>query len=130
MKNILAVYNGSFDFLDKIKISPLSRAYTFSDSVYEVIPFYNSKIIAFDEHIARLEKSCEALSFSIKILDISNEILELIKKSKEFVLVLKINVMSLLTFFNKSFPLILSIAFNVGIEKITNTTKPAKKTFK
>ena len=38
--------------------------------------------------------------------------------------------MSLLTFFNKSFPLILSIAFNVGIEKITNTTKPAKKTFK
>ena len=82
MKNILAVYNGSFDFLDKIKISPLSRAYTFSDSVYEVIPFYNSKIIAFDEHIARLEKSCEALSFSIKILDISNEILELITKSK------------------------------------------------
>ena len=52
------------------------------------------------------------------------------KKSKEFVLVLKINVMSLLTFFNKSFPLMLSIAFNVGIEKITNTTKPAKKTFK
>jgi D-alanine transaminase len=56
MKNILAVYNGSFDSLDKIKVSPLSRAYTFSDSVYEVIPFYNSNIIAFDDHIARLKK--------------------------------------------------------------------------
>ena len=52
------------------------------------------------------------------------------KKSKEFVLVLKINVMSLLTFFNKSFPLILSIAFNVGIEKITRTNNPTKNIFK
>ena len=82
MKHILAIYNGNFDSLDKIKVSPLSRAYTFSDSVYEVIPFYNSNIIAFDDHIARLEKSCNALSFSIRILDISNEILELITKSK------------------------------------------------
>ena len=32
MNQIQAVYNGKFDFLDKIKISPLSRAYTFSDS--------------------------------------------------------------------------------------------------
>ncbi len=51
MNQIQAVYNGKFDFLDKIKISPLSRAYTFSDSVYEVMPFYNFKIIAFDKHI-------------------------------------------------------------------------------
>ena len=56
MKDIHAVFNGRFDSLDNIKISPLSRAYTFSDSVYEVIPFYNSNIIAFEKHILRLKK--------------------------------------------------------------------------
>ena len=63
MKDIHAVFNGRFDSLDNIKISPLSRAYTFSDSVYEVIPFYNSNIIAFEKHISRLNNSCHSLSF-------------------------------------------------------------------
>ena len=39
MDQIHAIYNGNFDNLEDIKVSPLSRAYTFSDSVYEVIPF-------------------------------------------------------------------------------------------
>ena len=81
MNEVQAVYNGKFDFLDKIKISPLSRAYTFSDSVYEVIPFYNSKIIAFDKHILRLQNSCKALSILINIDKTSEEIMHLIKKS-------------------------------------------------
>ena len=79
MKKIHAVYNGKFDTLNNIKISPLSRAYTFSDSVYEVIPFYNSKIIAFDKHISRLKNSCKALSISINIDRASEEITSLIK---------------------------------------------------
>ena len=81
MENIHAVYNGRFNFLNDIKISPLSRAYTFSDSVYEVIPFCNSNIIAFDKHIARLENSCNSLSFSADLKKIALEILDLIKKS-------------------------------------------------
>ena len=80
MNQIQAVYNGKFDFLDKIKVSPLSRAYTFSDSVYEVIPFYNSKIIAFDKHILRLKNSCKALSIAINIDATSEEIMHLIKQ--------------------------------------------------
>ena len=80
MNEIQAVYNGKFDFLNKIKISPLSRAYTFSDSVYEVIPFYNSKIIAFDRHILRLQNSCKALSIDINIDVTSEEIMYLIKQ--------------------------------------------------
>ena len=79
MKKIHAVYNGKFDTLNNIKISPLSRAYTFSDSVYEVIPFYNSKIIAFDKHISRLKNSCKALSISVNIDKASEEITSLIK---------------------------------------------------
>ena len=81
MENIQAVYNGKYDFLENIKISPLSRAYTFSDSVYEVIPFFNSKIIAFDDHIERLKRSCNALSMSINIDGTSEEIINLINNS-------------------------------------------------
>ena len=81
MEKTQAVYNGKFDFLENIKISPLSRAYTFSDSVYEVIPFFNSKIIAFDDHIERLKKSCRALSISINIDGTSKEIISLINNS-------------------------------------------------
>ena len=82
MKKIYAVYNGSFSNLKDIKISPLSRAYTFSDSVYEVIPFYNFSPIAFKLHMKRLQNSCDALGISIRIDTISDEINLLIKDSK------------------------------------------------
>ena len=82
MKNVHAVFNGTFDSLEKIKISPLSRAYTFSDSVYEVIPFHNTKGIAYEKHISRLQNSCNSLSISVNIEIISKEITELINKSK------------------------------------------------
>ena len=81
MKKIYAVYNGSFSSLEDIKISPLSRAYTFSDSVYEVIPFYNFIAIAYKKHIYRLQNSCSALGISINIDVISSEIAALIKDS-------------------------------------------------
>ena len=82
MENIHAVYNGRFDNLNNIKISPLSRAYTFSDSVYEVIPFFNSTPIAFDKHTLRLKRSCDSLSFKVDIEAICKEINELIIKSE------------------------------------------------
>ena len=50
MDQIEGVFNGSFELVENIKVSPLSRAYTFSDSIYEVVPFFNSKVIAFDMH--------------------------------------------------------------------------------
>ena len=82
MKKIYAVYNGSFNYLEDIKISPLSRAYTFSDSVYEVIPFFNFTAIAYKKHIHRLQNSCNALGISINIEAISSEITSLIKNSR------------------------------------------------
>ena len=81
MKNIHAVFNGEYKDLDKIKVSPLSRAYTFSDSVYEVIPFFNEKIIAFDKHIKRLSNSCSSLNIDADIEKSANEILHLISSS-------------------------------------------------
>ena len=82
MDKIHAVYNSRFNYLNEIKISPLSRAYTFSDSVYEVIPFCNSNLIAFESHIDRLEKSCDALNLSINTKKTSSEIIDLISRSK------------------------------------------------
>ena len=82
MDKIYAVYNSRFNYLNEIKISPLSRAYTFSDSVYEVIPFCNSNLIAFKNHMNRLEKSCDALNLSLDINKTSSEILDLISRSK------------------------------------------------
>ena len=81
MEKIHAVYNSIFNYLDEIKISPLSRAYTFSDSVYEVIPFFNSNSIAFESHISRLERSCKALNLSLDMDKTSKEIIDLIAKS-------------------------------------------------
>ena len=81
MENIHAVYNSVFSYIDEIKISPLSRAYTFSDSVYEVIPFCNFNLIAFESHICRLKKSCDALNLSLNMNKTSKEITDLISRS-------------------------------------------------
>ena len=78
MEIIKAVFNGKFDSLENIKVSPLSRAYTFSDSVYEVVPFHNSVPIAYKNHINRLKYSANALSIKIDLDEISNEINKLI----------------------------------------------------
>jgi len=82
MDQICAVYNGNFDNLDDIKVSPLSRAYTFSDSVYEVIPFFNNEVIAFNRHIERLQYSCRSMNIDANIDQSSKEILQLISSSK------------------------------------------------
>jgi D-alanine transaminase len=82
MNQIKAVFNGSFDYIENITVSPLSRAYTFSDSVYEVLPFYNGRLISFDEHIARLLRSVNALLIKIDIEKVSNEIKQLMSSSE------------------------------------------------
>ena len=41
----LASYNGKVDSIENIKVSPMSRAFLFSDSVYEVISFYKNEFI-------------------------------------------------------------------------------------
>ena len=78
MTQIKGVFNGSFDDVENIKVSPFSRAYTFSDSVYEVIPFFNSKPIAFESHIKRLDFSSNELSINLDLEKTSNEINTLI----------------------------------------------------
>ena len=81
MHQIKAVFNGNFDYIKNIKVSPFSRAYTFSDSVYEVIPFYNKQFISFESHIERLQRSVDALSINLDVKKVTAEINELLSSS-------------------------------------------------
>jgi D-alanine transaminase len=57
----LVYLNGKFLPLREAHISPLDRGFLFGDGIYEVIPFYNGKAMGLDEHLARLQRSLEAV---------------------------------------------------------------------
>ena len=74
MKGIPAIYQGQMSSLEDIRVSPLSRAYTFSDSVYEVIPYFSGRPLCFQSHIERLESSLLLSHISVDIDLISSEL--------------------------------------------------------
>ena len=57
---MIGILNGVVDDVDNIKVSPLSRAYTFGDAVYEVIP-YAYGFVHLNSHINRLLNSCKQM---------------------------------------------------------------------
>lgn len=65
MTNITAIYQGELNTLDQIKVSPLSRAYTFSDSIYEVIPYFSGKPLCYEEHLDRMMQSAHLMSLNV-----------------------------------------------------------------
>jgi len=77
VESLLGVFNGEFLPVNDIKISPMSRAYTFADAVYEVVPYINGKAIALDLHLNRLRRSCEAIELNVDISIVEKEIQEL-----------------------------------------------------
>ena len=77
----IASYNGVIDSIENIKISPMSRAFLFSDSVYEVISFYKNKFIDFDKHLDRLKHSLNETKISCSIDECITEIKELLNES-------------------------------------------------
>ena len=78
----LASYNGKVDSIEKIKVSPMSRAFLFSDSVYEVISFYKNEFIDFETHLDRLKHSINETKISCSIEDCKTEIQKLLSESK------------------------------------------------
>ena len=77
----LASYNGFIDSIENIKISPMSRAFLFSDSVYEVISFYQNKFIDFERHLDRLKHSLDETKIACSIDECSAEIKKLLNES-------------------------------------------------
>ena len=77
MTDISAIYQGKLSTLDQIRVSPLSRAYTFSDSIYEVIPYFSGKPLCFKEHLDRLTQSAYQMNMIINFEKVSNDIEQL-----------------------------------------------------
>lgn len=57
--------NGHYVPAEEAKISVFDRGFLFSDSVYEVIPFYQGVGFRLDEHLQRLEHSLRALRIEL-----------------------------------------------------------------
>ena len=77
MHKIPAIYQGRLDFLEDIKVSPFSRAYTFSDSVYEVIPYFDGVPLCLQMHLERLKLSLEMSGISVDMSVVQHEIQKL-----------------------------------------------------
>ncbi len=54
---MIVYFNGFFIDKDKVAISPDDRGFLFADGIYEVVRWYRSYFFAFDEHMARLNRS-------------------------------------------------------------------------
>jgi D-alanine transaminase len=61
---MIGIYNGVVDNIDNIKVSPMSRAYTFGDAIYGVIPYANG-FIHFKQHITRFMQSLKNLNIQL-----------------------------------------------------------------
>ena len=77
MNKISAIYQGQLDSLENIKVSPFSRAYTFSDSVYEVIPYFDGVPLCFQMHLERMKLSLEMSGISVDMSIVQAEIQKL-----------------------------------------------------
>ena len=74
MTDIPAIYQGKLETLEQVKVSPLSRAYTFSDSIYEVIPYFSGKPLCFKEHIDRMKESANLMSMEVNFETVVGDI--------------------------------------------------------
>lgn len=57
----IAYLDGRFMELADARISPMDRGFLFADGVYEVVPVFNGRPLRLQEHLARLERSLDAL---------------------------------------------------------------------
>ena len=74
MPDIAAIYQGKLNTLDQIRVSPLSRAYTFSDSIYEVIPYFSGKSLCFKEHVDRMTQSALLMKLKVNFESVIDDI--------------------------------------------------------
>ena len=80
----IAYLNSKYINFNKAKIHIEDRGLQFSDSVYEVVPFYNKKLIDFNFHLKRLKYSLNELQIKYivkedKLKKIFNKIISLNK---------------------------------------------------
>ncbi len=84
----IAYLNSKYIDFSKAKVHIEDRGLQFSDSVYEVVPFYNKKLIDFNFHVKRLKYSLKELQIKYivkedKLKKIFNKIITLNKLKNE-----------------------------------------------
>ena len=55
----------------------MSRAYTFSDSIYEVIPYFLGKPLCFREHFERMTESANQMNMNVDFNSVGHDIEQL-----------------------------------------------------
>ncbi|MDE0946143.1 MAG: D-amino-acid transaminase [Sphingobium sp.] len=63
----IAYLNGTFLPLDEARISPLDRGFLFADGVYEVAAVIDGRLVDSASHLARLERSADALGIRLPV---------------------------------------------------------------
>ncbi len=63
----LAYVNGSFCDLGEAKVSVEDRGFQFGDGVYEVIVSYGGRLFLLEDHLARLQRSCDAIELPFDV---------------------------------------------------------------
>jgi D-alanine transaminase len=63
----IAYLNGTFLPLDEARISPLDRGFLFADGVYEVAAVIDGRLIDSASHLARLERSADAIGIRLPV---------------------------------------------------------------
>ncbi|AOF96873.1 D-amino-acid transaminase [Sphingobium sp. RAC03] len=63
----IAYLNGTFLPLNEARISPLDRGFLFADGVYEVAAVIDGRLIDSASHLARLERSADALGIRLPV---------------------------------------------------------------
>lgn len=64
------------------KISPFDRGYLFGQAAYEVTAVYNGKLIDFDQHLERFERTIAGLEIATPAVDLRQIHLDLIEKNE------------------------------------------------
>lgn len=57
----LCYLNGHYGRVCDTQVSVMDRGFIFGDGVYEVLPVYNGRVFCFEQHMARLDRSLQAL---------------------------------------------------------------------
>jgi D-alanine transaminase len=72
-----AWFDGGFQPLADVKLSPMDRGFLFADGIYEVTAVLDGKLVDSASHLARLERSAAALEIALPLTTAEIEAVEL-----------------------------------------------------
>lgn len=71
---IVANWNGQLMPLSDVKVSVLDRAFTFGDSIYEVVRVYGGQLFRFSDHVQRMRNGLNDLKIKADISEIEKNV--------------------------------------------------------